>query len=44
MVVPAPDDALPDYLRPFYPDEPANPRVPRVPGRMILPAPRFVIP
>jgi len=44
MVVPAPDDALPDYLRPFYPDEPANPRMPRTPGRMILPAPRFVIP
>lgn len=41
VVVPAPDDQLPDNV---FGIDPRNPRIPRIPGRLIIPAPRFIIP
>ena len=41
VVVPAPDHQLPDNV---FGIDPRTPRIPRIPGRLIIPAPRFIIP
>ena len=43
-MIPAPDDLLPDYVRPFLPKDSATPKTPRIPGRIPTPPFRFPIP
>ena len=43
-IIPAPDDQLPDYVRPFLPKDPAAPKAPRIPGRVPTIPFRFPIP